>query len=310
MSELSGVVAPLVQSPTAPEELLPIREVVRLTGVNPVTLRAWERRYGLIQPVRTNGGHRLYSRADIEAIRSIQAWIGRGVAVSKVGGILARRAASQTAQAEERAGSTWSEWQSRLRQAVSHFDELRLEQLYGQLCSSCPLPKLFEEVFLPLWQELLHQEGFGQLSQWLFLDAFLRVRLLSCLRPGGGRVLAAAIPDGCRELELLAAGLLLDGNGGSVGVLPLGQPLEELSLVCRELRPPALVLYTRRPLGGTLLRRLGKLALALDCPLALAGEASELNERELSGTPIACLGSSGPLMARRLAQFLAGHLDS
>jgi hypothetical protein len=34
------------------EEFFPIREVSRLTGVNPVTLRAWERRYGLIQPTR------------------------------------------------------------------------------------------------------------------------------------------------------------------------------------------------------------------------------------------------------------------
>ncbi|MBF4212988.1 MerR family DNA-binding transcriptional regulator, partial [Pseudomonas donghuensis] len=40
------------------EELFPIREVARLTGVNPVTLRAWERRYGLIQPTRTESGHR------------------------------------------------------------------------------------------------------------------------------------------------------------------------------------------------------------------------------------------------------------
>jgi DNA-binding transcriptional MerR regulator len=65
------------------EELFPIREVSRLTGVNPVTLRAWERRYGLIQPTRTESGHRLYSMADIERVRSILGWIERGVAVSR-----------------------------------------------------------------------------------------------------------------------------------------------------------------------------------------------------------------------------------
>lgn len=48
------------------EDLVPIREVARLTGVNPVTLRAWERRYGLIQPTRTESGHRLYALSDIE----------------------------------------------------------------------------------------------------------------------------------------------------------------------------------------------------------------------------------------------------
>ncbi|ORC53319.1 helix-turn-helix-type transcriptional regulator, partial [Pseudomonas floridensis] len=71
------------------QELYPIREVARLTGVNPVTLRAWERRYGLIQPTRTDSGHRLYSQSDIDTVRSILDWIERGVAVSKIGKILA-----------------------------------------------------------------------------------------------------------------------------------------------------------------------------------------------------------------------------
>ncbi|MNH24204.1 HTH-type transcriptional repressor YcgE [compost metagenome] len=72
------------------EELFPIREVARLTGVNPVTLRAWERRYGLIVPTRTDSGHRLYSMSDIERVHSILGWIERGVAVSRIGKILAR----------------------------------------------------------------------------------------------------------------------------------------------------------------------------------------------------------------------------
>ena len=46
----------------APDDWLPIREVARQTGVNAVTLRAWERRYGLIVPHRTEKGHRLYTR--------------------------------------------------------------------------------------------------------------------------------------------------------------------------------------------------------------------------------------------------------
>ncbi|MCL6594159.1 MAG: MerR family DNA-binding transcriptional regulator, partial [Alicyclobacillus sp.] len=70
MPELASVTS-LASSALKQEELFPIREVSRLTGVNPVTLRAWERRYGLIQPTRTDSGHRLYSQADIDAVRSI-----------------------------------------------------------------------------------------------------------------------------------------------------------------------------------------------------------------------------------------------
>ena len=70
------VMTELAPAPHAPEavrqdELFPIREVARLTGINPVTLRAWERRYGLIQPTRTESGHRLYSMHDVEAVREL-----------------------------------------------------------------------------------------------------------------------------------------------------------------------------------------------------------------------------------------------
>ncbi|EFP7227421.1 TPA: MerR family transcriptional regulator [Shigella dysenteriae] len=50
----------------------------------PVTLRAWQRRYGLLKPQRTDGGHRLFNDADIDRIREIKRWIDNGVQVSKV----------------------------------------------------------------------------------------------------------------------------------------------------------------------------------------------------------------------------------
>src|SRR3990167_10733282 len=63
---------------------LPIREVARQTGVNAVTLRAWERRYGLIVPQRTPKGHRLFSAEHVQRILTILTWLNRGVPVSQV----------------------------------------------------------------------------------------------------------------------------------------------------------------------------------------------------------------------------------
>ena len=70
------------------EGYLPIREVSRSTGINAVTLRAWERRYGLIVPYRTPKGHRLYSPANLVRINAILAWLARGVAVGQVKALL------------------------------------------------------------------------------------------------------------------------------------------------------------------------------------------------------------------------------
>jgi DNA-binding transcriptional MerR regulator len=317
MSDLVGA-SPLVSSALKQEELFPIREVSRLTGVNPVTLRAWERRYGLIQPTRTDSGHRLYSQADIEAVRSILAWIERGVAVSKVGKILAKssqiKAASVPAY-EEASVNEWVQWQAQLRRAVSAFDEQQLDRLYGQIFSSYPLPLVFQDILMPLWQELLlSQDEFGQTSEWLFLDTFLRARTLQRLQMLRGqaeeRVLLAALPGHCRELELLVAGLLLSSAETAVNILGLGQPLAELTLVCEKMQPQALVLFSNQPPSADLPRLLARLALALDCPVAMAGDGADLAEESLSGSPIACLGNEGRLMQRRLQQFLAGHLDT
>lgn len=63
--------------------LFPIRVVARLTGINPVTIRAWERRYRLVRPERTPGGHRLYSRADVELLRAAARLVDQGVAISR-----------------------------------------------------------------------------------------------------------------------------------------------------------------------------------------------------------------------------------
>lgn len=317
MPELASVTS-LASSALKQEELFPIREVSRLTGVNPVTLRAWERRYGLIQPTRTDSGHRLYSQADIDAVRSILAWIERGVAVSKVGSILAKSASNRsvvTPAYEEVSSDDWGQWQEQVRLALQGFDERRLERLYGQIFSCYPLPVVFQDIFMPLWQELLlRQDEVGQRSEWLMLDGFLRGRCWQRLQLGRDDtrepILLTALPGHCRELELLVAALMLGGHDTQATVMGPGIPFTDLALICERMRPQALVVFSNQPPGDEFPRQLARLALSLDCPLLLAGDSSDLAEDALAGSPIACLGNEGRLMQRRLRQFLAGHLDT
>ncbi|NVZ51802.1 MerR family transcriptional regulator [Pseudomonas sp. B6002] len=297
--------------------LFPIREVARLTGVNPVTLRAWERRYGLIQPVRTESGHRLYSSTDIDTVHRILDWIERGVAVSKVSKILARDELRSAPTSTSRVDTEmeWSQWQVQLRQAISAFDDRQLDRLYGQIFSAYSMAVVFQDILMPLWQQLLrHHGGFGQASEWLFFDNFLRSRTAQRLQMATAtpapRVLLSAIAGECRELELLVAGLLMSTENLAVKVLGVGQPFDELTLVCEKTRPQALVMFSNRFPGSELPLRLKRLAMTLDCPLLLAGDASDLAEASLAGSSIGCLGNDARLMQRRLQQFLSGQLDT
>ncbi|WP_426221567.1 MerR family transcriptional regulator [Pseudomonas sp. DWRC2-2] len=300
---------------SACDDLFPIREVARLTGVNPVTLRAWERRYGLIQPTRTESGHRLYSRTDIDTVHRILDWIERGVAVSKVGRILARDALLSEPDAALGAEVEWEQWRGQLRQAISAFDDRQLDRLYGQIFSAYPLAVVFQDILMPLWQALLrHQGRFGQASEWLFFDNFLRSRTAQRLQMAAAaplpRVLLAAVAGECRELELLVAGLLMSGEKQAVKILGVGQPFDELTLICEKTQPQALVLFSNRAPGSELPLRLRRLALTLNCPLLLAGDAADLAQESLAGSSIGCLGNEGRLMQRRLQQFLGGGLDT
>lgn len=300
------------------EELFPIREVARLTGVNPVTLRAWERRYGLIQPTRTESGHRLYSLGDIEKVRSILAWIERGVAVSKVGKILARTESVQPVSmliSSDLVKADHARWQQQVADAIASFDDVELDHVYGQVFSTYTVPIVFQNILMPLWRQMLsRQPEFGQVSEWVFFDGFLRSRvnqrLLLKREIQLPQILVCTIAGQCRELELLVTALFLSKAEVGVRLLSIGVPFDELPLVCQKVQPRALVLVSNHAPAPDLPKRLGKLAMSLDCPLMLAGEASELAQESLAGSSIGCLGNEGTVMRQRLRQFLAGNLDT
>ncbi|CCK05161.1 Putative HTH-type transcriptional regulator ycgE [Cronobacter sakazakii 701] len=65
-----------------------IGEIAERCGINPVTLRAWQRRYGLLKPQRSEGGHRQFDEDDIQRIEEIKRWIKSGVPVGKVKALL------------------------------------------------------------------------------------------------------------------------------------------------------------------------------------------------------------------------------
>src|SRR4051812_5453883 len=65
------------------EPLLRIGELSRRTGVSAELLRAWERRYGLLQPIRSSGGLRLYTHEDVERVRLMQQHLADGLAAAE-----------------------------------------------------------------------------------------------------------------------------------------------------------------------------------------------------------------------------------
>ena len=132
------------------ESLLPIREVARITGVNPVTLRAWQRRYGLIKPQRTAKGHRLYSEADIELIREILYWLEQGVSIGKVRGLLGQDQQTVTGTAD----SSWEQARQDLLDSARALAHDKLENQLRELAKLYPAPLFLHRIIEPWLADL------------------------------------------------------------------------------------------------------------------------------------------------------------
>lgn len=160
MSDLPQAVSPL-----SDEGIYPIREVSRLTGVNAVTLRAWQRRYGLVQPARTEKGHRLYSEQDIRQIGEILSWLERGVSIGQVKGLLS----------EPHSQPVSDHWQQTLElfsQALLAFNQRKAEALLNDLLASYPFELVRNRVLQPLVERLLglwRERPDGELLQQVWL---------------------------------------------------------------------------------------------------------------------------------------------
>jgi len=165
------------------KEHINISEVSQQTGVAAVTLRAWERRYGLIKPKRTPKGHRLYSNDNIEEIRQIVSWLNRGVAISKVAELLTT---AETPVQVNESDESWQQQQQELSNTLIELKQRSLNPLLDKLNKSMPFISLCEKVYQPLSRQLMtrwQSEPLGhQLEKQLWRQCWQRQITVMTLR--------------------------------------------------------------------------------------------------------------------------------
>lgn len=153
-------------------EFLPIREISRLTGINTVTLRAWERRYGLLKPQRTEKGHRLYTQEDVQRIQQVQYWLNKGLAISKVNELVQRTSQVEAIEID----SIWDELQNDLYLSALEMNRKQLDKELERLFSEYPVELLADNLILPLINQL-RADQFPQASVQMFFISVLEEQL-------------------------------------------------------------------------------------------------------------------------------------
>lgn len=261
------------------EKLYTIGTVSKLTGVGAITLRAWERRYGLIQPVRKESGHRLYTRTHIDEINRITALTQEGVRISQISPEMLEIDAASDKGSD---ADTWNDYLKSMMAAIISFDEQRLEEVYNDALSLYPISLVTRRLLTPLLIELglRWASGKGNIAEEHFFAFYLRNKLGARYhhRPRGlpgPQILLAGLPGEHHEIGLLLFALAAHDAGYQVIPLGANMPLQELASVAAKKDCAAILLSGAiEPSSQTLSKDLPALVKQAGMPVLIGGLSS------------------------------------
>ena len=268
----------------------PISTVASMTGVNPVTLRAWERRYGLIQPTRTSKGHRLYSVQDIERIKEVLRLVEEGIPIGQVPQVL--EAGSHVTSDLVPVGEGWADYQERMVSAIEQFNEAGLETVYNEALSLYPVEIVTRRLLVPLLKELGErwENATGSVAEEHFFGVYMRNKLGARFHhrqgnPQGPKLLAACLPGEQHEIGVLLFALAAHDRGFRIVLLGADMPLEELPIVVRRAKCDAIVLSGAiQPSETVLKEKLPDLVRTAHVPVFIGGTTARLYANEISAS--------------------------
>lgn len=189
------------------DAIFPIRHIAEVTGVLSVTLRAWERRYGLLKPTRTIKGHRLYSEADITRVKEVLSLLNQGLAISQVRQVLDHQTVLRpTAQP---ASDGVAGLQNQLHTTLMNLDALAASRFIYDTGKNYPVAMVVERLVRPIQHRLsqtsdaIHQAAGSTLKLAMHMAMVRRLSHVHA-KPHSAQILFAGLAneDMCLSYDL------------------------------------------------------------------------------------------------------------
>ena len=276
----------------------PIRTISELTGVPTTTLRAWERRYGLLKPERTAKGHRLYGTEDIELVKEIVKLLKNNHTISEAIRIIKNPELSP--MSGNVGDGHWAGYQERMLKSIEGFNEQNLDKTYNEALSIYPIDMVTEHVIIPVLTTLGEQwqNREAGIAEEHFFSAFLRNKLGARLhheaqRSRGSKILVSCLPGEYHELGILLFCIAAIGHGYQILYLGTDMPPAQLPVVVRRADVAAILISgTRADMWDKELEAgLSRIFRSIDVPLMFGGELSVDCEHEIKKIGGHVLGS-------------------
>ena len=294
----------------------PIRVAASLTGLSIDTLRAWERRYQAVTPIRAERG-RVYGEGHIRRLILLRDAVARGHAIGQVADLedsalekllLARNSAARAPEPDRAEGAV-NDALLPVVAAIESFDYASANFHLGRLAALLPVDRLVSEVVFPLMKLVGERWQGGTLSiaQEHMTSSILRNLLGGLVRltnssTSSQRILFATPSGELHEFGILASAMLAVADGFEVLYLGSSLPALEIAAAAERTSPRAVVVGIKasEPTQAT-----------LDELRVLASKLPKTAELWLGGSNVKkTLGSIGSPRTFALEDFseLATHL--
>jgi DNA-binding transcriptional MerR regulator len=270
-----------------------VKAVAQETGLKADTLRAWERRYGLPQPDRSEGGHRLYSEHDIQILKWLVDRQDEGLSISNAVDLWNRlvadgedplqmpeyrQASAAGGQPLIAAGETVDEIRAAWIEACLAFNDRRsgqiLDQALGMFSVETVVMQVIRAGIAEIGEGWFQGDIAVQQEHFASEQAVRRLEALLSSTPPPSRtevLLLAAPPHESHTFGLLTAALLLRRDGWPVVYLGADVPLDHMRSAIDAARPELVIAVALQIHSAASLRQLGEHLLELDVPLAYGG---------------------------------------
>ena len=274
---------------------LRIGALSRRVGVSPPVLRAWESRYGLLEPDRSEGGFRLYSPADEQAVRAMKRHMSRGLSTAQAAAAALAERTGEGGPADGEAPSTAGAGD--LTDALLSYDEAAAQAILDRAFAHHSL----EAVINGLVSETLRGVGDGwargdvTVAQEHFASNIIRARLLALARGwevGAGRPVVLSCVEGeHHDIGLVCFGLALWRRGWRIVYLGQSTPVADMREAVAGVGASVLVAYAHREelmadSEGDLRDLRDDVRIALAGPGATASAAGDIGAELLEGGPV------------------------
>jgi MerR family transcriptional regulator, light-induced transcriptional regulator len=214
------------------------------TGIAATQIRAWERRYGLLQPQRSTGNYRLYSPTDEARVLLMQRYLAEGVPAAQAAELtIAARFAVSAGVGRAIPAHDAAAAQDEIHRALARFDETSAQRTLERLFAAFTPMSVTRDVLLPHMHELGKQWSAGgvTIAEEHFATNFFQARLYALARGWdrglGPRALLACAPGEQHSLALTVCGIALRELGWRITYLGADTPIDALTEVAELVHP-------------------------------------------------------------------------